>query len=399
MLQRLDNPNATEAALIAAAGRMARTPARSRALAAFERQGLPTRRVEEWHYTDLRSRLKLSVSPAGATMAGPPVAGAAIRVVDGRLEEAAMPPLPAGVKRVPFAGHDSDATVAVIAAMLAGEGLALAIAAGGKAATPILIRHEATGAAPFGAQIEVAIGAGAEATIVEQLTGHAPLAAVRTRLRVADGARAVWAIFQENDANSSVLARLEIELGADAELTILAFNRASALVRREIAVAAAGANSRIVMRGVNLIGAAGHVDLTTDIGHSAPGVAASEIFRNVVTGDGQGAFQGRIRVAAQAQKTDARMACNTLLLSDEAEFSAKPELEIFADDVQCGHGATVADILPEHLFYLRARGIPEREARAMLVKGFVEDTFGEVADESLREAFNARIEDWLDRHG
>ena len=133
--------------------------------------------------------------------------------------------------------------------------------------------------------------------------------------------------------------------------------------------------------------------------HDVPGSVSTELFRNVATAHGAGIFQGQIRVAQIAQKTDARMACNTLLLSDEAEFSAKPELEIFADDVQCAHGATVADIEDDHLFYLMARGIPQKQARAMLVQAFVEEAFEEVEDEALRDALNARIENWLDRHG
>lgn len=155
----------------------------------------------------------------------------------------------------------------------------------------------------------------------------------------------------------------------------------------------------LTIRGVNLVGAGAHVDVTSVLLHDAPGAVSTEIFRNVATGHGSGAFQGQIRVAPAAQKTDARMACNTLLLSDTAEFSAKPELEIFADDVQCGHGATVADIDDDHLFYLMTRGIPEREGRAMLIRAFVEEAFDTVEDEALRDGLNARIEDWLERHG
>jgi Fe-S cluster assembly protein SufD len=139
--------------------------------------------------------------------------------------------------------------------------------------------------------------------------------------------------------------------------------------------------------------------VTTALIHEAPGVAAQELFRNVATGEGRSVFQGQIKVAQVAQKTDAKMACNTLLLSDTAEFSAKPELEIFADDVACGHGATVTDILDDHLFYLRARGIPKKTARAMLVQAFVEEVFDELEDEALREALDARIESWLEANG
>lgn len=294
---------------------------------------------------------------------------------------------------------DTGEIVPTLAAMLGVDRLSLNVEAGAQLAKPLVAEYESGARAASAAGVAVDVGAGAAATVIEHSGGNAPISVLHSRLVVGDGAKVVWAILQECGDAATELSRLDIELGSGADLTILVLNRGGALIRREIAIAARGGNSKLAIRGVNLIGAGSHVDVTTDLEHVAPHGTASETFRNVVVADGQGAFQGRIRVAAQAQKTDARMACNTLLLSDEAEFSAKPELEIFADDVQCGHGATVADILPEHLFYLRARGIPQREARAMLVKGFVEDTFGEVANDELREALIARIENWLDRHG
>ena len=106
-----------------------------------------------------------------------------------------------------------------------------------------------------------------------------------------------------------------------------------------------------------------------------------------------------IKVARPAQKTDARMACNTLLLSDEGGFSAKPELEIFADDVACGHGATVAEIDHDHLFYLMARGIPEKAARGLLVKAFVAALIEELDDAALVTALEDRLERWFAAHG
>jgi Fe-S cluster assembly protein SufD len=122
------------------------------------------------------------------------------------------------------------------------------------------------------------------------------------------------------------------------------------------------------------------------------------VFRYVLFDRGRGVFQGMIRVAPDAQKTDAKMACNTLLLSDDADFAAKPELEIFADDVVCGHGATVADIDDNHLYYLRARGIPENKARAMLVNAFVAEVVEELEDEPLVEALEEVISGWLEKH-
>jgi len=109
-------------------------------------------------------------------------------------------------------------------------------------------------------------------------------------------------------------------------------------------------------------------------------------------------FQGMIRVAQAAQKTDAKMACNTLLLSDEAGFSTKPELEIFADDVACGHGATVTEIEKDHLFYLMARGIDEKSARGLLVKAFLAEVIEELEDERVIDMLEARLTRWFDEH-
>jgi Fe-S cluster assembly protein SufD len=133
--------------------------------------------------------------------------------------------------------------------------------------------------------------------------------------------------------------------------------------------------------------------------HIAPGTESTETIRNVVTGRAEGVFQGQIRVDREAQKTDAKMACNTLLLSDEGSFSAKPELEIFADDVACGHGATVAEIDENHLFYLMARGIDEKTARGLLVKAFLAEVIEELEDEALIEALEAKLDAWFVEHG
>src|SRR5690606_33740030 len=110
-------------------------------------------------------------------------------------------------------------------------------------------------------------------------------------------------------------------------------------------------------------------------------------------------FQGSINVAQHAQKTDAKMACNTLLLSDDGEFSSKPELEIFADDVQCGHGATVTDINERHLFYLMARGIDEKTARGLLIKAFLAEVIEELEDEPMVEALETVLDQWFAEHG
>ena len=124
---------------------------------------------------------------------------------------------------------------------------------------------------------------------------------------------------------------------------------AGGLVRQELRIEVVGEGADLMLRGVNLLGGESHTDVTLVLGHNVAQTQSTETFRNVVLDKASGVFQGMIRVAPDAQKTDAKMACNTLLLSDEGDFAAKPELEIFADDVICGHGATVADISRTHL--------------------------------------------------
>jgi Fe-S cluster assembly protein SufD len=175
-------------------------------------------------------------------------------------------------------------------------------------------------------------------------------------------------------------------------------NAGGKLVRQEVRVATKGEGSDFQLRGVNLLSGDTHTDVTMVLDHAVPHTGSRELVRNVVTGRARGVFQGRINVHQAAQKTDAKMACNTLLLSDDAEFSTKPELEIFADDVACGHGATVTEIDRSHLFYLMARGIDEKTARGLLVKAFVASVIEELEDETVVSALEERLEDWFRSH-
>jgi Fe-S cluster assembly protein SufD len=123
------------------------------------------------------------------------------------------------------------------------------------------------------------------------------------------------------------------------------------------------------------------------------------VFKVVMDDEARGIFQGKVIVRPGAQKTDGKQSSHALLLSPAAEFDAKPELEIFADDVVCGHGATAGDIEEDHLFYLRARGIPEAEAKALLIEAFVAEAFGDDMEEGVREALADMARGWLARRG
>jgi Fe-S cluster assembly protein SufD len=138
-----------------------------------------------------------------------------------------------------------------------------------------------------------------------------------------------------------------------------------------------------------------HVDTTLVVDHARPHGESRERFRNILDGQATGVFQGKIVVRPHAQKTDGAMQSRALLLSDGATMNNKPELEIFADDVQCGHGATCGRLDRDQLFYLMARGVPRREAESLLIEGFANEAFAGLESERLREYLAARVSDWL----
>lgn len=394
-------------------GNAAMASARKAAITALKTAGLPTRRVEAWHYTDLRRLLAalpeagpageavaleplvagsaIAITANGAAGASPTAPGVAFSRMVSKFEDGSF--APAMVMRGP------DDAIGAINIAFSTDGWFADIAAGTQAEAPIELQNLVTGGQGH-SRFAVRAGSRAKAVIVERQAGEGTSFATSVaNLLIGDGADITWVIVQERDKGADHLGQLNVELGAESRLSVLVLNAGGRIVRQEVHVAVAGENSELAIKGVNLIGNGAHVDVTTSLVHSVPNTTATEIFRNVVTGGGKGVFQGQIKVAQIAQKTDARMACNTLLLSDDADFSAKPELEIFADDVGCAHGATVSDISETHLFYLRARGIPERLARSMLVKAFVEEVFEELDHAAVGEALVNRIEDWLDRNG
>ena len=400
-----------EDALIAKAERSASgadVPRRD-ALARLRAEGLPDRRVEAWHYTDFRALLgRLDASTPTEVVDEPsylvPLLPHSV-VVESGVERASNDQAPgltvedrvgAPDWTLPLNHLDRDFdTIRLLNAALGAAGVRVAVSDGIDLKAPIELRAQplSTGGQSF-AFCEV--GAGSRATVVERVSpdGHASLSTSVNELVVGDGADVLWIIDQAKGAGEAHLGQLSVVLGSNSLLRMFVLNAGGALVRQEIHCVTKGEGAAIRIRGVNFLEAGQHIDVTTTLNHVVPNTTSTEIFRNVVFG-GRGVFQGMIRVAKGAQKTDARLACNSLLLSDEGDFSAKPELEIFADDVQCGHGATAGEIDANHLFYLMSRGIPETEARALLVKAFVAEVLADMEDEAAESAMDARVDAWL----
>ena len=191
------------------------------------------------------------------------------------------------------------------------------------------------------------------------------------------------------------ISTLEASIGTGASYRDFGFTIGGAVVRNQLFVKLAGEGAVANVHQGSLLAGRQHADTTLVVDHVAAGSQSREVFKAVVDDEARAVFQGRITVQPGAQQTDARMMARALLLSDEAVANCKPELEIFADDVQCGHGTTTGALDDQLKFYLMARGIPEREAETLLIQAFVGEVIDAVARDDLREALTQAMLDWL----
>ncbi|SFB43784.1 Fe-S cluster assembly protein SufD [Rhizobium sp. NFR07] len=390
------------------------TGTRDRLLDDLKKAGLPTRRIESWHYTDLKNLFR-SVPERVTGGAGDSVdalvkGSKVLAVLQGEADASASiddvtvtayrDQLADGSAVKGLTALDKDDAIGRLNGSFVRDGLALAVAANAEIEAPIELQA-LHGAGQIHTRFPVSFGAGSKATIVERhlaVTEDAALVSSVSDIALEDGADITWIILQQQGPMDTHLGQIRVTLGAESKLRLYVVNAGGKLVRQELRIEVQGEGAELTLRGVNLLGGDSHTDVTLVLGHNVPHTNSTETFRNVVFDKASGVFQGMIKVAPDAQKTDAKMACNTLLMSDDADFSVKPELEIFADDVICGHGATVADTDRNHLFYLMARGVPENKARAMLVNAFVAEIVEELEEENLVEALEDVISTWLEKH-
>jgi len=403
---------------------------RQEAFATFERLGLPHRRVEEYKYTDLRALMRevlpLAAAPdakaiarAKAAAANVAVEGAATLVlVDGvfaaELSDTAGLESGVGVRtlRDALANTENEAradlllsltTDAMIAlnAALATDGVVITVAAGAQLARPLQIIHVATASkASAVSRSFLQLGDGARATLVESVVAADGAAGYQISdamvISVGDEAQLSHTRLMR-DADDAVNVTSHItKVGAKSKLNLFNMTSGGAISRLQGFITLAGEDSELNINGVNLLRDRQHGDLTLVVDHAVPGCTSRENFRAVLDDRAHSVFQGRIIVRPQAQKTDGKMMTRALLLSDEAEADNKPELEIFADDVSCGHGATSGALDDSLLFYLRARGLPEKQAQALLIQAFVGEAIEAIEDEALRERVIATAQAWLE---
>lgn len=406
---------------------------RQEALGRFAAVGLPHRRIEEWKYTDLRNVMK-DVLPAAigdetkVTIADVIVAlGALGRIedaprfvmVNGRyrkelsnltgLDAVSVTPLSQALDSAAegpafSAGDDdrgSNALLALNAAYVT-DGAIVDVAAGARLAAPLLIVHVRAGSEAKLATSRniIRVGANAVLTIAEifvMVPGSVKAGQTNTasEVTVGQGARVSHIKMTSDGGAVSHLANWIVSLGKDATYRGFQYTAGVGLARNQIRATFAGEGAKLDLSGAFLARHGEHVDTTLTVDHVVGHGESRELFKGVLDHHARGIFQGKVIVRPDAQKSDGKQMAQALMLSEDAEFDSKPELEIYADDVVCGHGSTSAAIDEDLLFYLRARGIPLAEARALLIQSFIGEAIDKVEHDEMRAALMSEASTWL----
>ncbi|HEY9236088.1 MULTISPECIES: Fe-S cluster assembly protein SufD [Phenylobacterium] len=321
---------------------------------------LPGKRDEDWRWTDLRGLVRQvpAASPEGRAWAWTsPLAGRVdteVRVVNGRG--------PTDLEVV--AGEERFVAWRFLSTAEAGA---------------------------HNAELWVSVGEGGTLTLVESYEGAGAgyLSNTRINIRLAKGARVERVVLADDGAEGVSVVDASVELAAEASFAQTVLTNGARRQRIETRVAHPGAGAKLRLDGAYLLAGQRNSDLTTIVDHQAVDGATIQLTKGVVRDQSRGVFQGRIVVAEGADRTDARMGHHALILSDKAEVDARPELLIFADDVQCAHGNTIGALDEDALFYAEQRGMPAEVAKALLTQAFVGEVIERIENEAVREAAEA----------
>jgi Fe-S cluster assembly protein SufD len=419
---------AFDAALPALPGGAGVRKLREAAFGAFDRAGLPHRRIEAWHYTDLRALMREALPLAGAADAvaierlrrelaatGP---SQRLVLVDGVFAPEVSDALPPGVSVHSLASVLSGArpdlvallaaqdfggtdTVVSLNAALMQDGAVIEVAPGTAVAEPIRLVSATASDEPVArfSRSAIIVGAGATVRLAEESLGAGARTGQTNNCLIVsvgdDAALAHTAMLTDMEPRSLRIETLIARVGARAKIDSFALITRGGIVRRQIFLRFDGPGSNGALGGVSLLRGREHADTTLNVEHVAPGCTGRENFRFILDDEATGVFQGKINVAREAQKTDGRMMSRALLLSDGVAMNNKPELEIFADDVACGHGATCGGLSDDQLFYMQTRGLPYAEAEALLLEAFAAELIDEIGDDDIAASFRAEIARWL----
>jgi Fe-S cluster assembly protein SufD len=397
----------------------------------WETKGLPTRQDERWKYTNLNVLLEGSWQPAEALAADelpsrsrfPQYEGekaAEIVLLNGRFipewssvkvdglnvrmaNDLEALPLAAAYAEgapqnagVPFAHAPiQDA----LNASFARDVIAIDIKPAANIKKPIVITSYSFGSESLNAwsvaspRVVITVGKVAEVAFVEFSSGEGrTLALPSTTIRLEKGARVSHARINASKNEAAQLGYTRIDLTRDSFCETYQFSLSGRLSREDLDIRLLEPGAEAVLDGLYLVDGKRHADHSTTVDHFAPQTLSSQLYKGILADDSRAVFNGRVRIHRDAQQSNAAQLNNNLLLSKRAEADTKPELEIDADDVKASHGATIGQLDPEHIFYLRARAIPEREARGMLARGFAQDVAFRIRNEALRDGATRAVD-------
>jgi len=385
---------------------------------AFGRMGIPTTRDEEWRATNVApiadtpfvSAPLVTVSPEEtARFLVPGLAGPLLVFVNGRYAaELSAPGLPAAGLTVatigdalergpeslePFLARHSDSAVHPFAALntaLFEDGALVAVADNTVADLPIqlVFLSTATAAPAMSApRVLVVLGRNSQARVIEtfgSLRHASGFTNAVTEVVVGDGSVLEHCRLQLESESACHVGCTGFHVGRSSRSSSHAFAFGGRIARHDTVAVLAGEGADCTLNGLYLAGGNQLIDNHTEIDHARPHGTSHELYKGILGGRARGVFNGRIRVRPDAQKTDAKQTNRALLLSDEAQVNTKPQLEIFANDVRCTHGATVGQLSQEALFYLRTRGIGLDDATSLLVRAFAADVTSRTGLEPVR---------------
>jgi len=377
----------------------------------YEQTGLPTTRNEDWKYTDL-SRLTAVLgetwwTPSHAVdldnetvekQSIPELDAYRLIFANGHFQDD-MPNLPEGVSVIPLSALLTSDTgkaakalemdenvplfngaIAVNTAM-ASDGACVCIADGVKLDKPLYLLHVTTSGGASHMRHGIWMGRGATAHVIEHYVGHSTEAGLThnvTLVHLGEAATLYHDRLQLEAEKQFHLGRVDVKQLRDSRFVSHSLALGAALSRVDIAVSLSGTNASCVLNGLYLIGGRQHADHHTRIDHASPDCTSQECYKGVLSGRAHAVFNGKVVVHKGADGTDAKQSNGNLLLSDHAEVDTKPELEIYADEVKCAHGATVGQLDMDQLFYLQSRGLSETSAMNVLTFAFAEDVLARI---------------------
>ena len=401
---------------------------RETAFRRFDAQGLPHRRVEEWKYTDLRALMReakpLASPPDAAAKARAKDVGRTLAWVDcrrlvfvdgvfvaelsdlkglepgltiGSMAEALAKGDPLVTAQLGQTVRTDDVAVALNTAFM-GDGAVIRVGPGVAPELPIHLVFVSTSDSSAFPRSLVVVEKGARVMLIESHEGAGGTdyqVNAALDLKIGDDAHVDHVKIIGEAAGALHVSTLMAAVGAHARFNDFTFTTGGAVVRNQLFVRFEGEGTIAGIRGANLLKGRQHADTTMVIDHASAACTSREVFKSVLDDESRSVFQGKIIVRPHAQKTDGKMMTQALLLSETAEADSKPELEIFADDVQCGHGATTGALDEDLLFYLKARGIPAKEAEALLIQAFVGEAVEGIEHPGLREVLMDAVTAWL----